>query len=210
MDVDFLSRMIGELILDHNSLSLPGLGTFVAEDMPATFSDRGYTINPPYRRLAFWERKTSDGLLSELYAADNGIAIEEATAIIESFLEDLKAKLEAEKTVDLPGLGRLRATRENTFFFVPDEDLDISPDAFGLEPVSLKSHVLTSLPEVPVRQEPAPAPEPVPTPEPAPTHDQAPAPEPRPRKRRRGFGWAIGTVAAAEDAHLLRNLQIVV
>ena len=53
MDVEFLSGMIGELMLDHDSLSLPGLGTFVAEDMPASFSDRGYTINPPYRRLSF-------------------------------------------------------------------------------------------------------------------------------------------------------------
>ena len=53
MDVTFLSRMIGELILDHDSLSLPGLGTFVVEDMPASFSDRGYTVNPPYRRLSF-------------------------------------------------------------------------------------------------------------------------------------------------------------
>ena len=29
---------------------------------------------------------------------------------------------------------------ENTFFFIADEDLDIYPYGFGLEPVSLKSH----------------------------------------------------------------------
>ena len=40
----------------------------------------------------------------------------------------------------MPGLGRLRATRENHFFFVPDETLDISPDACGLTAVSLKTH----------------------------------------------------------------------
>ena len=39
-----------------------------------------------------------------------------------------------------PGLGRLRATKENTFFFIADEDLDIYPYAVGLEPVSLKTH----------------------------------------------------------------------
>ena len=39
-----------------------------------------------------------------------------------------------------PGLGRLRATKENNLFFVADEDLDIYPDGFGLEPISLKTH----------------------------------------------------------------------
>lgn len=158
MDVEFLSRMIGELILDHDSLSLPGLGTFVAENMPASFSDRGYTINPPYRRLSFIERESSDGLLAQLYASDNGIADQEAEAILEAFLNDLKDLLQLEKTVEFPGLGRLRATRENHFFFVPDEDLDIYPDAFGLGPVSLKSHRTIDLPDLPDVSAPAESP----------------------------------------------------
>ena len=158
MDVEFLSRMIGELILDHDSLSLPGLGTFVAENMPASFSDRGYTINPPYRRLSFIEQESSDGLLAQLYASDNGIADQEAEAILEAFLNDLKDLLQLEKTVEFPGLGRLRATRENHFFFVPDEDLDIYPDAFGLGPVSLKSHRTIDLPDLQDVSAPADAP----------------------------------------------------
>lgn len=147
MDVDFLSGMIAELMLDHDSLSLPGLGTFVAEEMPASFSDRGYTINPPYRRLSFSERLSEDGLLAALYAGANPQAPKEAEAVLNSFLLELKEELEQRKTVDLPGLGRLRATRENHFFFVADETLDISPDNCGLVPVSLKSHSagLTSL-----------------------------------------------------------------
>lgn len=40
----------------------------------------------------------------------------------------------------MPGLGRLRATREGTIFFIPDEDLDIYCSGFGLQPVSLKTH----------------------------------------------------------------------
>jgi hypothetical protein len=40
-------------------------------------------------------------------------------------------------------LGRLRATKENNLFFIPDEDLDIYPAGLGLEPISLKSHVET-------------------------------------------------------------------
>ena len=189
MDVTFLSRMIGELILDHDSLSLPGLGTFVVEDMPASFSDRGYTVNPPYRRLSFSERESADGLLAELYASSNPVQEEEAEAIINAFVLDLKAELQRDKGVDLPGLGRLRATRENHIFFVPDEDLDISPEACGLEPVSLKSRRSAALPDVmqpvPAASEPLVAPEPqvapqpqaVPEPLAVPAVEQVPAAE---------------------------------
>ena len=150
MDVELLARMVGDLILDHDALDLPGLGCFVAQDMPASFSDRGYTINPPYRRLSFTETVRGDSLLAELYARDNGLSPAEAAAIIGEFLSGLAATLREEKAVDLPGLGRLRATRENHFFFVADEDLDISPDACGLDPVSLKTHRAVTLPDVPV------------------------------------------------------------
>lgn len=150
MDVDFLSGMIGELMLDHDSLGLPGLGTFVAEEMPASFSDRGYTVNPPYRRLSFTERASDDTLLVDLYAGANPQAPKEAEAVLLSFLKELKEELELRKTVDLPGLGRLRATRENHFFFVADEALDISPEACGLSAVSLKTHgaAVVTLPEI--------------------------------------------------------------
>jgi hypothetical protein len=48
--------------------------------------------------------------------------------------------LHTKKTVVFPGLGRLRATKENNLFFVADEGLDIYPAGFGLEPISLKTH----------------------------------------------------------------------
>ena len=51
MDIDLLAKMVKEAILDHDTVTLPGVGCFVAELVPSTFSDKGYTINPPYRRL---------------------------------------------------------------------------------------------------------------------------------------------------------------
>lgn len=140
MDIDLLSKMVGELILDNDEVSLPGVGTFVAEVMPSTFSDKGYTINPPYRRLSFRQRESSDGRLVALYARSNGVDERMAASILESFLSELKDTLKVRKTIVFPGLGRLRATRENNFFFVPDEDLNIYPEGFGLEPISLKTH----------------------------------------------------------------------
>ena len=138
MDIDLLSRIVKELITDHDKVGLPGLGTFVAEVVPASFLDKGYTINPPYRRLSFHPDNTEADLLVKFYSDSNHVPLEASRVYITEFLSELKQVLIQRKTVIFPGLGRLRATKENNFFFVPDEDLDIYPDGFGLQPVSMK------------------------------------------------------------------------
>lgn len=141
MDIDLLSKMVKELILDKDEVSLPGVGTFVAEMVPSVFSDKGYTINPPYKRLSFRQKSTGDdSFLIDFYAKCNNLDIETASRIIREFLHEMRHVLETRKSIVFPGLGKLRATRENYFFFVADEDLDIYPEGFGLEPISLKTH----------------------------------------------------------------------
>ena len=141
MDIDLLSKMVKEVVLDHDSVTLPGLGSFVTEIVPASFTDRGYTILPPYRRLFFSPKQGDDTLLVDIYRKSNPDASEaDATRILVEFLQEMKEVLKVRKTIIFPGLGRLRATKENNFFFVADEDLDIYPAGFGLQPISLKTH----------------------------------------------------------------------
>lgn len=191
MDIDLLSKMVKELILDNDRVVLPGLGCFVAEMVPSTFSDKGYTINPPYRRLYFRSRPDYGDALTRLYAEGNAIEMEIADKIITDFVSELKEVLFTKKTIVFPGLGRLRATKENAVFFVADEDLDIYPAGFGLEPLSLKTHQ-ESAAEVTAAveglkqllEEPAvelqPSVEPEPTVEPEPMLEPEPVVEPEP------------------------------
>lgn len=188
MDIELLSKMIGELVMDHEEVGLPGLGTFISEFVPASFSDRGYTINPPYRRVTFVPGKAQDDSLVQLYARSNDIDADQSKAILQHFLEGTKKVLMDRKTVVFPGLGRLRATRENNFFFITDETLDIYPDGFGLRPISLKNHeespaelhhVVSSLADILV--EPAETVELVATTEPAASAEPAVPEEPAPR-----------------------------
>lgn len=199
MDIDLLSKMVKELILDNDRVVLPGLGAFVAEIVPSTFSDKGYTINPPYRRLYFRSKPDEGNELVEFYAAGNNIDVDVAERIMRDFIHELKGILHVKKTIVFPGLGRLRATKENNVFFVADEDLDIYPAGFGLEPVSLKTHqetqeevtaavenlksllvepeqIVETIPEV----IPEPQPETVPEPDPIPEQILEPEPIPEP------------------------------
>ena len=192
MDIDLLAKMVKEAILDHDAVTLPGVGCFVAELMPSTFSDKGYTINPPYRRLYFSPRQGTDTLLRDMYVDANradGVDAPMAERILTEFLAEMKEILKVRKMVLFPGLGRLRATRENHFFFVADEELDIWPEGLGLAPISLKTHVETpeevasavaGLAELIIEPSPEPAPEPVPEPAPAPEPALEPEPIPEP------------------------------
>lgn len=195
MDIDLLSKMVKELILDNDKVVLPGLGCFVAEVVPAYFSDKGYTINPPYRKLYFRARPDEGDSLSDFYARSNNVSHDVAERIIKDFVSELKAVLHSRKVVVFPGLGRLRATKENNVFFVADEDLDIYPEGFGLEPISLKTHQetpeevnqavvglksLLSEPETVTEPEPVIEPEPPVVPDPVIEQETMTAPEPDP------------------------------
>ena len=174
MDIDLLAKMVKEVVMDHDSVTLPGMGSFVAELVPASFADRGYTILPPYRRLYFSPKQGEDRLLVELYAKSNDVPEADAARILVDFISEMKEVLKARKTIVLTGLGRLRATRENHFFFVADEDLDIYPTGYGLQPISLKTHeetpeevaaAVSNLATI-MESEPVADPEPVAEPEP--------------------------------------------
>lgn len=190
MDIDLLSKMVKELILDDDKVVLPGLGCFVAEIVPAYFSDKGYTINPPYRKLYFRARPDEGDSLIDFYARSNDVSYDVAERIIKDFVSELKTVLHAKKVVVFPGLGRLRATKENNVFFIADEDLDIYPEGFGLEPISLKTHketaaevsaavaglktMLETEPDVEILVEPVPDPIPDPVPDSVPVSDVIP------------------------------------
>ena len=207
MDIDLLAKMVKEVVMDHDSVTLPGMGSFVAELVPASFADRGYTILPPYRRLYFSPKQGDDNWLAQLYAKSNDVSEADAARILTDFIAEMKEVLKVKKTLVLTGLGRLRATRENHFFFVADEDLDIYPSGYGLQPISLKTHeesqpepVVEPVPDhtpvvaeaeekadapqeaspAPLEAEPEPAPEPEPEPTPEPEPEPAPEPEPEP------------------------------
>lgn len=130
----------------------------------------------------FFRSKPDQGdSLALFYASSNNVSVEVASRIIRDFVSDLRSVLYERKTVILPGLGRLRATKENNVFFVADENLDIYPEGFALEAISLKNHVQSreevsaavqgladmldiKAPQEASQEEPQEAPQPVPEP----------------------------------------------
>ena len=182
MDIQQLSTMVRDLILQQDKVVIPGLGVFTAELVPASFSDRGYTLNPPYRKLGF-QTETAAG------EEDPRYLLKAEPLQLQQCVEALHSELKSSKYVELPLLGKLRLTTSGELFFVADPDLDIYPDAFGLHPVSMKNHdphfaeaELAAMDVETPMIEPAPAPEvKAPAPE-----VQASAPAPAPESQATG------------------------
>ena len=141
MEINLFSKCIKELIVENDKVDVPYLGTFQAEMVPASYSDRQTTIHPPYRKMSFHKHEVSPDegrLLLDKVRREIGVSQEQASVELGWCLSRLSSELEGRKICKLPGLGVMRANARNEFFFVPDDDLDIWPDGLGLEEISIK------------------------------------------------------------------------
>ena len=141
MEIGVFSKCIKELIVENDRVDVPYLGTFTAEMMPASYSDRQTTIHPPYRKMSFHKGGVSlqEGqLLLEKVRRELGVSLDQAGVELGWCLSRLSSELEGRKRCTLPGLGMMRANARNEFFFVPDDDLDIWPDGIGFDPIAIK------------------------------------------------------------------------
>lgn len=129
MDTSLLSSRCIELLRSHNRVSLGNMGSFMAEDTPATFTHESHVLMPPGRRISFRESETwNDGLLEKSY---------DSPEELDELITEISRKLAKEKSVTLDGFGKLRRTREGDIFFVMDKNVSINPNGFGLVPLSL-------------------------------------------------------------------------
>ena len=141
MDISLFSKCIKDLIVENDEVDVPYLGTFKAEMMPATYSDRQTTIHPPYRKMSFHKGEVTLAQgrpLLDKVRRMLGVSLDQAGVELGWCLSRLSSELEGSKTCRLPGLGVMRANARNEFFFVPDDDLDIWPDGVGFEAIAIK------------------------------------------------------------------------
>lgn len=141
MDISLFSKCIKDLIVENDEVDVPYLGTFKAEMMPATYSDRQTTIHPPYRKISFHKGEVTLAQgrpLLDKVRRMLGVSLDQAGVELGWCLSRLSSELEGSKTCRLPGLGVMRANVRNEFFFVPDDDLDIWPDGLGFEAIAIK------------------------------------------------------------------------
>ena len=134
-----LGRHIETLLQDNDCVVVPGLGGFIARDVPASYDEEEQLFFPPTRSVVFNERLTfNDGLLTGRYMHDYQVSFSDATRMVEKAVDKLRDTLAIEGTATLPGVGCLHQDIHNTFMFEPEGAGIASPALFGLSALSIR------------------------------------------------------------------------
>lgn len=114
--------------------SLPRIGTFTLQPIPARYNVVDKTIYPPGRMIIFDEQWTDDGSCQAWLSLKENLVPTVAMRKLEKYIEELKAALQTGEPLKLPGIGHLQADPMGHINF-SQETLPGSLDILQLAPV---------------------------------------------------------------------------
>ncbi len=134
-----LARHIAFLLLENDCVIVPGLGGFVAYYTPATRVPEERLFLPPSRVVGFNSRlKINDGMLVQSYMEVYGTGFADAARMVEMATRRLLATLHEEGKADLPDIGELHCTIDDTLDFTPYDNKLATPYLYGLDSFEMK------------------------------------------------------------------------
>lgn len=128
-----IAEAISDLLFIHETVVLPGLGTFVKKPVAAVVDTETDRFAPPSCTLEFDASLREENDLLARYLTENcGIGYEEATRMITSFVENCFNTFKTGKGYELDGVGTLTCNANGDFSFKQDGTANYNSDAFGL------------------------------------------------------------------------------
>lgn len=125
MDFNLICIEIQELLINNESVTLPGIGKLVIESQSAAFLQDGLTIAPPSKKLHF-------------IPAENLVHEGENTSNIAQLSGKIMENLASHGEFEVPGLGIFSQKGDSPITFSADPAFDFSPDNFALEAIALE------------------------------------------------------------------------
>ena len=101
-------RHIFDLLFQHDCVILPGLGGFVADYKVSRLDEETAKIYPPSKSFIFNKHLlNNDGLLANKIADEKGVSYSEAMREVETYISEIKNRLQKEKRYELDQVGIL-------------------------------------------------------------------------------------------------------
>ena len=139
-----LSTHIEYMLLSHDEVRVPQLGTFIVRDMSSRRVDEEGIFLPPYRTVTFqWdEQEAGEGFVQSLSKLHN-LSRYDARMMCVEYVDELLQALEEDGTASMGSMGYLlRDADSQEICFVPLQSGIASPAYYGLDaiPFSKLSH----------------------------------------------------------------------
>ncbi|RKR85408.1 hypothetical protein BDD43_5679 [Mucilaginibacter gracilis] len=137
-----IAAVISELLEHHDTLVVPGLGTFYRSRLDGYYSKEQQQFYPPSLQLQFnTELQEDDGVLVAALASQKRVNAASAGYFLEKYVADVLQSA-ATETVMLGDLGTF-IMRRNQLLFTPKKLNNNNELFYGLAPVKLRRNKLT-------------------------------------------------------------------
>ena len=125
---------IRALLFEHDYVTVPNFGAFIANYMPSNFNEISGSLMPPQKRVAFNEiLKQDDGLLATHISRRESVTIDEAKRRIQRFVMDIKDSLATQKSFSFDKIGNFSLNEDNNLVFDPDRRNNFFSESFGFD-----------------------------------------------------------------------------
>jgi nucleoid DNA-binding protein len=126
---------IAELLYEHDSVNIPGLGGFLTRYKPAEIDQVQGKLHPPAKSLEFNENlRVNDGVLVNYIKEKHNLSLQQAEEAVHKYVQGVKNAIGQREIVVFPRVGRLYKDYEQKLQFLPD-NTNFNTDAFGLPTV---------------------------------------------------------------------------
>lgn len=143
MQID-VGACIAELLYEHRSVTIPGLGAFVSDYKPANIDQVEGKIAPPSKQINFNKNLLiDDGLLVKQLREKYRLSYGEAMREVDAYSKSVKEMIERREIVTFPQVGRLYKDYEQNYQFLPD-GTNFNSDSYGLPTLEYYPVVRTS------------------------------------------------------------------
>lgn len=127
-----LQQYITEVLFKQQACSIPQVGTFTIQHIPAHFSVVDQLLTPPRQQVTFESRWEDDGSCLHWISQRENLIESVAAFKMDKYLQDFRESLQTGQPLDLPGIGTLRLDPLGQILFTPQE----LPDLW--QPISLQ------------------------------------------------------------------------
>lgn len=127
-----LQNYITDVLFKQQTCSIPQVGTFTIQHIPAHYSVVEQVLTPPRQQVNFETRWEDDGSCLHWISQKENLVEQVARLKMEKYLQEFRESLQTGQPVDLPGIGNLRLDPFGQVRFTPQE----LPDAW--QPIPLQ------------------------------------------------------------------------
>jgi hypothetical protein len=134
-----LADYLSDLLLQHDEVSVPGLGYFTKEGKSAVYNDQDARFYPPFHQVNFYPQLKDDDVFTQYVADKKNISLASSKYFTEKFVNTLREQSQSGKYV-FADIGFFQIDH-GQLVFEPNEKIPSDPSFYGYAPIEIFKYI---------------------------------------------------------------------